>query len=143
MFKGLKEKLSGGAKRMSGRTDLLEAVCAAAALVAAADGEIDDAEVDATAQAVTANETLNTAFSAREIEGSIQRMLDRANGGRVGKMGLYKEIEDVAGSAEEGEIVLLTAMDIADADGDVSPEEKTVLEKIAGKLGLKLADYDV
>jgi len=143
MLKGLKEKLSGGAKRMSGRTDLLEAVCAAAALVAAADGSVDDSEINATAKAVTANETLNTAFSAREIEGSIQRMLDRANGGRVGKMGLYKEIGDVADNAEDGEIVLLTAMDIADADGEVSPEEKAVLEKIAGKLGLKLSNYDV
>lgn len=143
MFKGLKDKLSGGAKRMSGRTDLLEAVCAAAALVAAADGTVDDSEIDATAKAVTANETLNTAFSPREIEGSIQRMLDRANGGRVGKMGLYKEIDDVAGNAEDSEIVLLTAMDIADADGEVSPEETAVLEKIAGKLGLKLSNYDV
>ena len=143
MFKGLKDRLAGGAKRMSGRTDLLEAVCAAAALVAAADGNVDDSEIDATAKAVSANETLNTAFSPREIEGSIQRMLDRANGGRVGKMGLYKEIEDVAGSAEDGEIVLLTAMDIADADGSVDDAEKAVLEKIAGKLGLKLANYDV
>lgn len=142
MFKGLKEKLSGGAKRMSGRTDLLEATTAAAALVAAADGSIDDSEIDATAKAVTANETLNTAFSAREIEGSIQRMLDRANGGRVGRMGLYKEIEDVAGKPEEAEIVLLTAMDIADADGEMDPQEKAVLDKIASKLGLNMANYD-
>jgi tellurite resistance protein TerB len=142
MFKGLKEKLSGSAKRMSGRTDLLEAVCAGAALVAAADGDIDDAEVEATIKAVTANETLNTAFAANAINGCIERMLDRANGGRVGKLGLYKEIEDVAGNAEEGEIVLLTAMDIADADGSVDPSEKAVLEKIASKLGLKLSNYD-
>ena len=41
MFAKMKEKLAGGAKRMQGRTDLLEAVCASAALVAAADGSID------------------------------------------------------------------------------------------------------
>ena len=143
MFKGLKEKLTGGAKRLSGRTDLLEAVCAAAALVAAADGTVDDSEIEATAKAVSSNETLNTAFGANEIEGCIQRMLDRANGGRVGKMGLYGEITDVAGSMEDGEIVLLTAMDIADADGTVDDAEKAVLEKIASKLGLKLSNYDV
>lgn len=141
MFKGLKDKLSGGAKRMSGRTDLLEAVCAGAALVAAADGTIDDSEVEATAKAVMANETLNTAFDARAIEGCIQRMIDRANGGRVGKMGLFKEIDDIASNAEEAEIVLLTAMDIADADGSVSPEETAVLERIAGRLGLKVSSY--
>lgn len=142
MFKGLKDKLSGGAKRMSGRTDLLEAVCAGAALVAGADGDIDDSEVEATIKAVTSNETLNTAFGANEINGCIERMIDRANGGRVGKMGLYKEINDIAGSQEDGEIVLLTAMDIADADGSVDPEETKVLEKIASKLGLKLSNYD-
>lgn len=143
MFASLKEKLTGGAKRLSGRTDLLEAVCAGAALVAAADGDIDDSEVEATIKAVTSNETLNTAFDARSIEGCIMRMIDRSNGGRVGKMGLYKEIDDVASNAEDAEVVLLTAMDIADADGSVSPEETAVLEKIAGKLGLKLANYNV
>lgn len=142
MFKGLKDKLTGGAKRLSGRTDLLEAVCAAAALVAGADGSIDDSEVEATIKAVSSNETLNTAFGANEINGCIERMLDRANGGRVGKIGLYKEIDDIAGDAGDGEIVLLTAMDIADADGTVDPAETAVLEKIASKVGLKLSDYD-
>lgn len=142
MFKGLKEKLTGGAKRLSGRTDLLEAVCAGAALVAAADGNIDDSEIEATAKAVMANETLNTAFDARAIEGCIARMIDRANGGRVGKVGLYKEIEDVAGNRDDGEIVLLTAMDIADADGNMDADERAVLDKIAAKVGLKLSDYD-
>lgn len=141
MFKGLKDKLTGGAKRLSGRTDLLEAVCSGAALVAAADGTIDDDEIEATIKAVTSNETLNTAFGANEINGCIERMIDRANGGRVGKMGLFKEIDDIAGNSEDGEIVLLTAMDIADADGDVSPEETAILEKIAGRVGLKLANY--
>jgi tellurite resistance protein TerB len=143
MFKNLKEKLSGGAKRMSGRTDLLEAVCASAALVAAADGDIDDKEVAATVKAVKANEVLNSSFAPREIEACIDRMLDRAGGGRVGKLGLYGEIEDIQSSHEDAEIVLLTAMDIADADGSVSPEEKAVLEKIADNLGLKVSDYDV
>lgn len=141
MFKALKAKLDGSAKRLSGRTDLLEAVCAGAALVAAADGSIDDSEIEATIKAVTANETLNTAFGANEINGCIERMLDRANGGRVGRMGLMKEIDDIAGNQEDGEVVLLTAMDIADSDGEVDPEETAVLEKIAGRLGLKMANY--
>ncbi|MCG7492405.1 tellurite resistance TerB family protein [Thalassobius sp. Cn5-15] len=142
MFGKLKEKLSGGAKRMSGRTDLLEAVCASAALVAAADGDIDDIEIEATANAVTANKVLKDSFSTREIEACIDSMLARAQGRRVGKIGLWKEIEDVAGNHEDSEIVLLTAMDIADADGEVDPAEIKVLEKLADKLSLKLSDYD-
>lgn len=142
MLNALKERLSGGARRLWGRTDLLEAVCAGAALVAAADGNIDDSEIEATMKAVGANETLKTAFAQNEINGCIERMIDRANGGRVGRMGLYKEIEDVAANQEDGEVVLLTAMDIADADGNMDDDERAVLDKIAQKLGLKLSNYD-
>lgn len=142
MLKMLQEKLSGGANRLQGRTDLLEAVCAASALVAAADGTIDDNEIDATVKAVTSNEALNTAFQARQIEGCIQRMLERAQGGRVGQMGLYKELDDVAPNADDSELVILTALDVADADGSVDEEEHKVLEKIASRLGLKLSNYE-
>lgn len=143
MFSGLKDKLTGGAKRMAGHTDFLEAVCAAAALVAAADGDIDDSEIAATVKAVASNEVLSAAFAASAIGATIDRMLDRANGGRAGRMGLWNEIEDVATKHDQCEIVLLVAMDIADADGTVDESEQKVLEKVAKTLGLKLADYDV
>ncbi|EFO33575.1 TerB [Roseibium sp. TrichSKD4] len=77
--------------RFKGKTDFLEAVCAAAALVAAADGEIED----------------------------------------------IKDDPDMA------ETVYLTALDISESDGQIEPEEKAVLEKIAAKLGLNPANYDV
>ncbi len=140
MFAALKTKLTSGAKRMQGKTDMLEAVCAASALVAAADGSIEDSEIEAMAKAVSANEILNTAFSAREIEGSITRMIDRANGGRVGQMGLYREIEEVA-TDPDAELVLMAALDIAEADGTIDGKETAVLDKVATKLGLKLSSY--
>lgn len=141
MLKALKLKMSGGANRLQGRTDLLEAVCASAALVAASDGSIDDKEIEATIKSVTANEALNTAFDARQIEGSMQKMLDRAGGGRVGQMNLFKELDDIAGNPDDCEMVLLTAMDIADADGEVDAAETAMIEKIAKRLSLNLANY--
>lgn len=141
MLKALKNKLSGGANRLQGRTDLLEAVCAAAALVAAADGSVDDSEISATVTAVTANEALNTAFDARQIEGAIQRMLDRAGGGRVGRMNLMKELDDISGNSDDAETCLLTALDIADADGEMDDDEKRVIADIAKRLGLNLSTY--
>lgn len=141
MLAKLKERLSGGANRLQGRTDLLEAVCASAALVAAADGSIDDSEIEGSVKAVTANEALNTAFDARQIEGCMQRMLDRAGGGRVGQMNLMKELDDIATNADDAEMVLLTAMDIADADGEVDPSEMDMIDKIAKRLGLKAESY--
>lgn len=141
VLKNLREKLSGGANRLQGRTDLLEAVCASAALVAVADGEIEDEEIEATTKAVSANEVLTVSFDARTIEACIQRMLERAQGGRVGQMGLYKEITDVASNTEDAELVMLTAIDIAEADGEIEPEERVVMDKIGSKLGLKVDNY--
>lgn len=141
MLKALKDRLSGGANRLQGRTDLLEAVCASAALTAAADGSIDDSEIEATIKAVTANEALNTAFDARQIEGCMQRMLDRAGGGRVGQMNLMKELDDIASNSDDSEMVFLTALDIADADGKIDPAEQKMIDKIAKRLGLNAASY--
>ena len=143
MFQSLKEKFSSTTKRMDGRTDYLEAVCAASALIAAADGEIEDDEVEATLTAVKANDVLNGSFNAVDIEKCMATMLQRAEGGRAGRAGLMKEIQDIASNKKEAEMVLYVALDIADSDGEREPEENAVLERVAKTLGLKLADYDV
>lgn len=141
MLSFLKDKFSGASKRLSGRTDLLEAVCASAALVAAADGSIDDDEIVATSRAVAANKVLKDAFDTRTIEATIDTMLKRAEGGRVGQAGLMKEIAEASSNHEDAELIMFTALDIAEADGEISPEETAMMEKIASKLGLKLSDF--
>jgi len=142
MFAALKSKFSGGVNKYSGRKDFLEAVCAASALVAAADGDVSDAEVDQTVKAVASNASLSAAFKPSEIERVADTMLKRAQGGRVGRSGLYKELEDIANDHDMSETVLLSALDVAD-HGGISAEEKAVLTKIAQTLGLNLANYDV
>lgn len=142
MFAALKSKLSGGVNKYSGRKDFLEAVCAAAALVAAADGEISDAEVDQTVKAVSSNANLSAAFRSQEIERVADVMLKRAQGGRVGRQGLFTEIEQISADHDMAETVLLSALDVAD-HGGIDAKEKEVLAKIAQRLGLNLANYDV
>lgn len=137
-----KNAFAGSVNKYSGKKDFLEAVCAACALVSAADGELEDAEIAQTIKGIAANPALAGAFSSREIEQTADQMCKRAQGGRVGRAGLYKEIEDIASDKEMAETVLLTALDVADSDGQVEPEEKVVLGKIAEKLGLNLANYD-
>jgi len=70
-------------------------------------------------------------------------MPELAQAGHVGRAGVFKEIEDIANDHDMAETVLLTALDVADSDGQVEPEEKVILDKIATKLGLSLANYDV
>ncbi|WP_236635868.1 tellurite resistance TerB family protein [Paracoccus aminophilus] len=133
------KKAEAVVQKFSGRTDYLEAVCAGAALVAAADGEIGDDEVSATVKAVKANKVLAQGFEPQVIEKTINSMLDRAGGGRVGRAGLRKEISEVAKDAEMAEAVVLTMLDVAEADGSIAPEEQKVLDSVAKDLGIDLS----
>ncbi|WP_347139459.1 TerB family tellurite resistance protein [Paracoccus sp. SSK6] len=133
------KKAEAAVQKFSGRTDFLEATCAAAALIAAADGEIEDAEVTATVKAVKANKSLAAGFDGPTIERTINAMLDRAGGGRVGRAGLRKEIMEIAKDPEMAEGVILTALDVAEADGEIEPEEQKILDSLAKELGIDLA----
>lgn len=133
------KKAEAAVQKFSGRTDFLEAVCAAAALIAAADGEIEDSEVKATVKAVKANKSLAGGFDQSTIEACINKMLERAGGGRVGRMGLWEEIREVAKDAELAQAVVLTALDVAEGDGEIEPEEKVVLDRLAKELSVDLS----
>ncbi len=134
----LGRKAEAAVSKFSGRTDFLEATCAAAALTAGADGEIEDSEITATVNAVKANKALSAGFDGPIIERTINTMLDRAGGGRVGRAGLRKEIMEVAKDAEMAEAVILTALDVAEADGEIEPAEQKLLESLAKDLGVDL-----
>lgn len=135
-----KSKLAGSVNKFSGKKDFLEAVCAAAALVAYADGDATDGEVDATIKAITSNAALSGAFQGREIEITADTMMKRAAGGRVGRNGLMKEIGDIKTDTDMAETVLLTALDVAD-QGGIDDKETEVLKKIASELSLDLNKY--
>jgi tellurite resistance protein TerB len=132
------KKAEAAVQKFSGRTDFLEAVCAAAALIAAADGEIEDSEVKATIKAVKANKSLATGFDQTAIETIINKMLERAAGGRVGRMGLWEEIREIAKDAELAQGVVLAALDVAEGDGEIEPAEKAVLDRLAKELSVDL-----
>lgn len=140
MFAALKSKFTGSVAKFSGRKDFLEAVCAASALVAFADGDASDAEIDTSIKSITSNAQLSGSFSTREIETTAETMMNRAKGGRVGRNGLYKEIEDIKADHEMAETVLLTALDVAD-NGGIDEKEKNVLAEVAKRLSLNLSSY--
>lgn len=139
MIAVFKKMLNDRMGAMSGDKDFLEGVCAAAALVASANG-IKDEEVEATAHAIASNALLSQAFKPREIEQVANEMLKRAGGGRMGRQALYKEIEEVAdrGDHEKSEAIVLAALDVAEAEGGIDDDELKVLEKIASMLNVDL-----
>jgi tellurite resistance protein len=62
-------------------------------------------------------------------------MMQRAAGGRTGRIGLYKEIDDIANDPEKATVVLAAVLDVADSGG-ISPQEQSVIDNIAQRLKL-------
>lgn len=137
MFGLLKKKAADAGQKFSGRTDFLEAVCAAAALIAAADGDIEDGEIKAAMTSVKGCRALE-GFDQRTVESTLERMLARAGGGRVGRSSLWDEIREVLKDAEMAEAVMYAALDVAEGDGEIEPPERAVLERLAKEGNLDL-----
>lgn len=142
---GLLNKLFGkaeaAANRVAGRSDLLEAMCAGAALAAAADGSISDDEIGTALEVVSNNDTLSKAFGPAEIDAAMNKQIKRANGGFSGKAALWKEIGDVARNPDDAEAVYLIVLDVVHGDGTVDPKEQVVLDKLAKTLNIDQAKY--
>lgn len=142
MFGGLKRAFGAGAREVaadySKNRDYLEAVCAAAALVAFADGDLEDTERSKVIKLVTGHPTLGKMYQQTVIENTIDEMFKRAKDG-AGRQQLARELNDIKGrpeGAQMAEDVYLIAADVAAADGEVEQKEEEVLKKIATLLGV-------
>lgn len=123
-------------KRLSGRTDVLEAGGAVVALVAAADGNIEDEEIGVALDVLKSHDLLSKAFTGPEIEAAVEKQLKRAKT-YTGRNTLFSDLVDIAKADEQTcSTVFLIGFDVAYADGTLQPAEKAVLLKVASKLGV-------
>jgi tellurite resistance protein len=143
MFAKLKERMTGGVSKMSGKLDLLEGIAAMSALVSCADGDIEDSEVEAVINSLAAHDTLSQAFTSSQMEAAVNKQFQRAKGGMAGKLGLKKEIDEAKSknTSEEMEMALMIAIDVAMSDGEMEAPEKKVLDDLAKRLGFNLSAY--
>lgn len=143
MFGKLKEKLTGGAARMNGKTDLLEGVCAACVMVGAADGDFSEAEAQVALDRLLNHETISVAFSTAQIEQAFDKQAKRAKAGMSGRIALTREVEDVKKKStnEDMEMLFMIAIDVAGAEGDIGDKETVALNKIGTIIGLSLSRY--
>lgn len=143
MFAKLREKLSGGANRLNGKTDLLEGICAAIALVGAADGDFSDDEAQVGLDRLLNHEVLSVAFSASQIEAAFDKQAKRVKQGMSGRLALRREIEEVKAksTADDCEMLLVIAIDVANADGDIGDKEMAALKTIGQAVGLDPQRY--
>lgn len=143
MFGKLKEKLTGGATRLNGKADLLEAICASIALVGSADGDLSDDEAATGLDRLMNHETLSKAFSATQIETAFDKQVKRVKQGMSGRLALRREIEEARNKspADDLEMMLVIAIDVAGADGDIGPKEMAALKSIGQAVGLDPMRY--
>lgn len=120
--------------------DLMEAIVASCILIAYADGECEESELKSMEGLISSNEQLKDFGS--DLTTTINKYHGIMQAGpRVGKMKLMREIEDIRGDAQQKEEVFLTAVTIAEADGQIEDKEMVVLKELGGKLGISLKDY--
>lgn len=143
MFGKLKEKLAGGASRLNGKTDLLEAICAICARVGSADGDYSEAEAETALGKLLEHDTISVAFSSSQIEQTFNKMAKLARGGMSGRIQLKREIDEAKAknTRDDLEMALMIGIDVAAADGDIGDKEKTVLIDIGKVLGFDAASY--
>lgn len=133
-------KLFKTAKKVNNQ-NLMEAIVAGAMLVAAADGTVEKSELDKLDKLLTSNDNLSAFKPAdiRKVMSRYQNILEADFG--VGQQKMLKELAEISDNTDHCEEVFLNMLAIAKSDGEIEPEEKTVLVKVARSLGISLDEY--
>lgn len=119
----------------SGDAVFLNAAASAAANVTAADGSIDDGEIESAISGMRANSILSASYTPAKIEEALNAALNRAKT-RLGRMENKRALEAIATRpVEQRQDVFLIAADVAD-EGGIGADEQKVLDDIAKILGI-------
>ncbi|GAA2621073.1 TerB family tellurite resistance protein [Streptomyces axinellae] len=130
-----KNDLKSGAFR-----DASMAMCA---LVAAADGSIDQAERQRVAQLIAANDVLRN-FAAEDLRQRFEGYLDKLTADfEFGKVGILQEIAKVKKKPTEARAVIQIGIVIGGADGDFDATERSVVREACFTLEIPPGDFDL
>ena len=114
------------------------AICA---LVAGADGEIDENERAKTVEFITSNETLSV-FDAAELKTIFENCCDKVSVDTMsGEIELFQSILEMRGNPEQSSASIRLAILIGASDGDFDDNEKAMVRKICGTLDLEPDDF--
>ncbi|WP_316196711.1 Tellurite resistance protein TerB [Bradyrhizobium sp. SZCCHNS3053] len=140
-FKNFMAKAEKAINSYSGDRVFLAGVAAAAANVTAADGSIDDAEINAAIAGMLANPIVSASYSASQIEEALNAALTRAKT-RAGRMENKRAIEALmTREITVRQDVFLIAADVADQDSTsgekgIGQQERVVLAEIGKALNV-------
>jgi tellurite resistance protein len=133
----LASRFERATQNYAGDPTFLLAATSAAANVIAADGTVEDAEVEAALRGMLANKTLKTSYTPAKIDDALTAALIRAKS-RAGKMENRRNIESMATKTQTArEDVFLIAADTTDGNShSLGEPERAALKTIADLLGL-------
>ena len=113
------------------------------ALIAAADGSIDEAEKRTTAELIATNEVLSIFDSAELLEifdGYVTRLQDNYD---LGKLEAYKAVAKLKGKREHARAMIQIGIVIGGADGIFDPYEQATIRNACKAVGLAPAEFDL
>lgn len=138
-FRDRVAKSKASASRIENR-DLMEALVGGALLIAAADGKIDDDELEQLDKTLQANDKMRHFGS--EIHKTLDRFHDMLTASfRMGKIKILRELADIEASPDDIEEVFATMVDVAEADGEIDQKEQEMLVEVGRNLGVNLKGF--
>ncbi|NUS55615.1 MAG: tellurite resistance TerB family protein [Streptomycetaceae bacterium] len=130
-----KNDLKSGAFR-----DASMAMCA---LVAAADGSVDQAETAKVAQLISANDVLQN-FDRADLERRFYAYANQLSADyQLGKVQVMQDVAKAKKKPDEARAVIQIGIVIGGADGNFDPQERAVVREACFALGLDPAEFDV
>lgn len=141
LFSKKSKEVAANLKKLENR-DLAEGLVGACLLVAYADGECEPEEL------ANMNAQLEAHPALQGFGSEIGKMVDSFNkrleaGFLIGKTQIMREIKDCTHNENEAEDIFVAAITIAQADGEIEPEEVVVLKDIGKALNLTLSSYGI
>ncbi|MCF2533235.1 tellurite resistance TerB family protein [Yinghuangia soli] len=128
-----KKDLTSGAFR-----DASMAMCA---LVAAADGTIDESETQKVAQLIATNEVLQN-FDKDDLQRRFYAYAGQLGTDfQVGKIQVMQEIAKAKKKPDEARAVIQIGIVIGGADGHFDPQERAIVREVCFALGLPAAEF--
>lgn len=137
-----KNGLNDQVKKFKNR-DFLNAVVAGCALVAAADGKIEESEKNKMAGYMNLSNELKV-FDMREVITQFNAHVSNFDFSlEIGKQEALKSISKFSGKPEVGRVIVAVCSAIGAADGDFDEQEKAVVREICRVLGLNPSEFSL
>lgn len=123
--------------------DFAEAAMASCALIAAADGTIDQSERRKVAGFITSNSTLSV-FNVSDLRASFDKYCDKLESDYdFGRIEVIQVVGKLRSKPDAARAVIQVSCLIGAADGDFSADEKKAVADIALAVGLRPEEFGV